>query len=152
MLCSLGHDDIQYWLCQPENRLKLRNQLLGPTFKNKKFVFANYTKTFDKEVRFKPPYEPEEFYDGLEFFGYDKEPPTIMETTILYEIKPELKDLGQTLRQLHKYISHIKPAITILIYNSSKINQKIITDFFDQREIKIYQLLPKECKRLEELQ
>jgi len=150
MLCSLGHDDIQYWLMNPQNRLKLRQ-----LFQIKPFDYTCDVEDFSIEYRFKPQFEPEEFYDALENYRYWKDNYgnyiVKIRTNILYEIKPELKDLGQILRQLRKYIAHTEPDKTVLIYNTSSIPKEIIQQYFESANIAVYQLLPKECKRLEDL-
>jgi hypothetical protein len=145
MLCSLGHDDIQFWLMQKENREKLRQ-----IFNFKLSLTASFAEEFAVEFRFKPIYEPEEYYDGIENYRYTQSSPSTIKTDVLYEIKPELTDLGQTLRQLRKYMAHTNPNKTILLYNTSKIPNEAIKQYFNTANILTYRLLPNECKRLEE--
>jgi hypothetical protein len=236
MLCSLGHDDIQYWLMQKENRTKILKKLRLTTHNKILYPMQSYIRI---EERFKPNYEPEIFIDLLEnrflpsrkhytskFYWIrtrtrrsftftseatesDKrafnnmewsdwsnwknightldnlsfEKNSLEETlrnigkgeivehtqkesemlyehsvcaetkyeqySIVWEIKPSLDDLGQTLRQLMKYKDIVKPNHIILIYNSAKAKEQIISAYFSNQGVYTYRLLPAECERLE---
>lgn len=235
MLCSLGHDDIQYWLLQKQNRDKILKKL-GLHINNHNIIPFNAK--VEQEKRYKPDYEPEIFVDILEtrelilnmqislvywererhrYIGFSliaedfevaspwtewspwqnkgsniknlnwtEEALAILEREgyvygghreqnkeikaevcrklghifrtrdivycykIIWEIKPELTDLGQTLRQLQKYKAIVKPNSIILVYHASKIPDIIIQDYFCNQNILTYKILPSECKRLEE--
>lgn len=73
-----------------------------------------------------------------------------LEYRLVWEIKPFLDDLGQTLRQLMKYKDIVKPNHIILVYSSAKAKDQLISTYFANQEVYTYRLLPTECKHLEE--
>lgn len=60
--------------------------------------------------------------------------------TIVWEIKPELNDLGATLRQLQKYKDTVKPNVIILVYVNSNYSDKRIQEYFNNQKVWTYKL------------
>ena len=154
-LASLGHDDIQYWLSIKENRDKIA-ETLKLEYDNQ--PFTNYT-TFKitKEFRLKLPYEQEIFIDIFETRAR-KEEQRLIGFRILWEIKPVLTNLGEVLRQIRRYkeILMMRGDIddddfVILVYNTSPTKNEVIKEYFNSEGIDVYQILPPECRRLEDL-
>jgi hypothetical protein len=160
VLASLGHDDIQYWLTIKENRDKVA-EALKLEYDNQ--PFRNYTTLrITKEFRLKFPYEHEIFIDIFETRERKERLEDGEEWRIafhvLWEIKPVLTNLGEVLRQIRKYREILNRAgyiddddFVILVYNTSPTKNEVITQYFNSEGIDVYQILPSECKRLEDL-
>lgn len=159
-LCSLGHDDMQYYLLDEKNRDRVLQKLgieidnfmsrkIEPEAFIQKCWNGNYGKKFHGE-----PYRP----DLLEAFTFKgKYKPRLF---IVWEIKPALDKLGETLRQVKKYLFWLSKGyltysdnepLSIIIYNASRVPKEVIIDFFKKSNVFVYQLLPNECPRLEDL-
>lgn len=158
-LASLGHDDIQFWLMDIENRNKVLESLaINPLPSD---ILESERAVECAEYRIDLDYERPVVLDFYE----ERLLPDEMYWSIIWEIKPVLNDLGDTLRQLRRYQQIVKKArnkpphsiegpLAILLYNTSKIPEEIITKFFKSpsqiSHTLVYRVLPNECKRLED--
>ena len=101
-----------------------------------------------KEYRTHIPYEPEIFIDIFEEITIDGNPAYCK---VIWEIKPVLNKLGETLRQCRRYQEILKSDLVVVVYNVSRISHEKIVDFFESEGFLIYQVSALECERLEVL-
>ena len=133
-----NHDDLAIWLLNNENRQYVKDQL-GIKLKSPHIPFwANDIVTFVHEYYYKPAYEAPEYYDALQNISFEKES-NRLQAQILWEIKPELNDLGDTLRQMRRYNKHTNSSVLIILFAKSRFTIQQLTDYFKPTGIYIFQ-------------
>jgi len=153
MIASLGHDDIQYWLSDEGHRSNILAEVM-PCDVDWNWTHLGYVDEprevySQKEYRHHQPYEKEIFVD---IFDRWKLLNSGKEFRVIWEIKPVLNKLGETLRQCKSYKEILKADAVIVVYNVSKYSKEVLKHFFEtEQNFFIYQILPSQCKRLEEL-
>ena len=107
MICSLGHDDIQFFIADKNERFKLLERIYGEKIEvcskiwfPTKMVISTH-KFGIKEHQIKIEYEHEINIDYFDYFELSKIHG--IDTVIIWEIKPELIEFGDTLRQIKRY-------------------------------------------------
>ncbi len=153
-LAFLGHDDIQFYLATNKEK---RIEILQKCFKPEYNFLKSAHEYGEKEYQLKIPYEHEINIDYIDFFdgkklGFQRN------ICVIWEIKSDLTDFGDSLRQqkrykrliYEKYSQNNLRVLNLLVYNvCGKATEEQIKEYFEP-EIKVYNLTSIECPRMEE--